>query len=367
MTDRDYMMRALELARKGVGAVSPNPLVGAVIVKDGRVIGEGWHEHFGGPHGERNALAACTESPGGADLYVNLEPCCHYGKTPPCTEAIMESGIRRVVVGTEDPDPRVAGKGIRLLRENGIEVETGVMKQECEELNRVFFHFVKSGTPYVVMKYAMTMDGKIATAAGNSRWITGERAREKVHEDRNRYSAVMAGVGTVLSDDPLLTCRMPGGRNPVRIICDTRLRTPLASMVVRTAGAVPTVIATGCRAEEALRPYCEAGCRVLPVPAPDGKLDLKVLMEKLGETGIDSVLLEGGGTLNWSALKSGIVNRVQAYIAPKLFGGRDALSPVEGEGVEMPGFSFLLAEPVITRIGEDILIESEVTGCLQGS
>lgn len=367
MTDRDYMIRALELAGKGVGAVSPNPLVGAVIVKNGHVIGEGWHKQLGGPHAERNALAACSGSPRGADLYVNLEPCCHFGKTPPCTEAIIESGIRRVVVGTADPNPKVRGKGIRMLRENGIRVETGVLKEECEELNRVFFHFIKFGTPYVVMKYAMTMDGKIATTTGKSKWITGENARERVHEDRGRYSSVMAGVGTVLSDNPLLTCRKPGGRNPVRIICDTRLRTPLTSQVIKTAGEVPTVIATGCQDEEALKPYRVAGCDILVLPVSDGSIDLRRLMEKLGGAGIDSVLLEGGGTLNWSALKSGIVNRVQAYIAPKIFGGREAVSPVGGEGVEAPGLSFLLAKPVITRIGEDILIESEVVRCLQES
>ncbi|WP_077611261.1 bifunctional diaminohydroxyphosphoribosylaminopyrimidine deaminase/5-amino-6-(5-phosphoribosylamino)uracil reductase RibD [Clostridium sp. Marseille-P2415] len=367
MTDRDYMKRALSLAGKGTGAVNPNPLVGAVIVKEGRIIGEGWHKEYGGPHAERDALASCSASAQGADLYVTLEPCCHYGKTPPCTEAILESGIRRVVVGAADPNPLVAGKGIRFLREKGILVEEGVLEDECKELNRVFFHYMKSGMPYVVLKYAMTMDGKIAAVSGKSKWITGELAREHVQKDRNRYVSIMTGAGTVLADDPLLTCRYPGGRNPVRIICDTSLKTPLESKIIKTAETVPTIIATGCQDETLLKPYRKAGCQIYAVPVREGHIDLKKLMGMLGKAGIDSVLLEGGSTLNWSALKSGIVNRVQAYIAPKIFGGKGAATPVGGIGAEFPEQAFLLGKPAVTWFGEDILLESEVLPCLQES
>ena len=219
MNDTDYMSIALKLAEKGCGKVSPNPMVGAVIVKEGRIIGQGSHLCFGGPHAERNALASLTESPRGATLYVTLEPCCHHGKTPPCTDAIVESGIRRVVIGTRDPNPMVSGKGTGVLITNGIEVTEGILEEECRELNHVFFHYIKTGRPLVVMKYAMTLDGKTATRAGHSRWITGERSRQRVHEDRSRYFAVMCGVGTILADDSLLTCRLPATRNPVRIIC----------------------------------------------------------------------------------------------------------------------------------------------------
>ena len=219
MDDSSYMALAVELAERGVGWVSPNPLVGAVLVKDGCVIGRGWHERCGGLHAERAALADCREDPAGAVLYVTLEPCCHTGRQPPCTEAILAAGIRRVVVGSMDPNPLVAGKGVELLRTHGVEVETGVLREQCDALNPVFFHYIRTKRPYVVMKYAMTLDGKIAAYTGASRWITREAARRHVHEMRHRYRGILAGVGTVLSDDPLLTCRIPGGRDPVRIIC----------------------------------------------------------------------------------------------------------------------------------------------------
>ena len=241
MDDSSYMALAVELAERGVGWVSPNPLVGAVLVKDGCVIGRGWHERCGGLHAERAALADCREDPAGAVLYVTLEPCCHTGRQPPCTEAILAAGIRRVVVGSMDPNPLVAGKGVELLRTHGVEVETGVLREQCDALNPVFFHYIRTKRPYVVMKYAMTLDGKIAAYTGASRWITREAARRHVHEMRHRYRGILAGVGTVLSDDPLLTCRIPGGRDPVRIICDTSLRTPLDSRIVRTADKAETL------------------------------------------------------------------------------------------------------------------------------
>lgn len=360
MNDQEYMRLALHLAENGCGWTSPNPMVGAVIVKDGRIIGQGWHEQYGGPHAERNALAACTESPAGATMYVTLEPCCHHGKQPPCTDAILAAGIRRVVIGSADPNPLVAGKGVAILREHGVDVTVQVLREDCDRLNRVFFHYITTQRPYVVMKYAMTMDGKIAAYTGTSRWVTGETARNHVQQLRHRYRGIMAGVGTVLADDPLLTCRMEGGRNPVRIICDTHLRTPPDAQVVTTAKEIPTILATCCADQSRHAPYTQAGCRVLSLPEADGHVNLKLLMERLGQEQIDSVLLEGGGTLNWAALKSGIVQQVQAYIAPKLFGGSTAKTPVEGAGVPVPDAAFRLKNSRITQLGEDFLIESEV-------
>ena len=361
------MRAALEAASLGCGYVNPNPMVGAVVVKGGEIIGKGFHERYGGPHAERNAIDACTVKAAGAAIYVTLEPCCHYGKTPPCTDAIIESGISRVVIGAIDPSPPVAGKGVQKLKAAGIEVVTGVLEKECLELNRVFFHYTKTNTPYVVMKYAMTADGKIAAYTGNSKWITGEAAREKVHRDRHRYSAVMAGVGTVLKDDPLLTCRIENGRNPVRIICDTNLRTPVDSQIVSTAKDVPTIIATACGDPEKRKKYTDKNCKLITVSKKGDHIDLKELTEKIGEEKIDSILLEGGSALNWSALACGIVNRVQAYIAPKILGGTGAVSPVGGLGADSPENAFILSDTSVTRIGEDILIESELSKkCSQG-
>ena len=238
-----YMRRAIELAKKGIGAVNPNPLVGAVIVKDGRIIGEGYHRRYGELHAERDAFAHLTEDAAGAEMYVTLEPCCHYGKQPPCVNAIIEHKISRVYVGSDDPNALVSGKGYQILRDAGIEVITHVLKEECDSLNPVFFHYIVNKTPYVVMKYAMTMDGKIATYSGKSKWITGEEARAHVMEQRNALTGIMVGSETVIKDDPSLTCRIEGGRNPVRIICDSRLRISMDSQIVRTASEVPTILA----------------------------------------------------------------------------------------------------------------------------
>lgn len=378
MKDRKYMELALELALKGCGKVDPNPLVGAVIVKDGKIIGRGYHTEYGKLHAEREALASCSSSPEGAVMYVTLEPCCHHGKQPPCTDAVIDAGISRVVIGSADPNPLVAGKGVERLKAHGIEVVEGFMREECDAINSAFFRFIKTGMPYVVMKYAMTMDGKIATRTGASKWITSEAARKRVHEDRNRYMAIMAGIGTVLKDDPLLTCRIPGGRDPVRVICDTHLRIPVDSQIVQTAKKYRTLIATAqtgggessadrCGECKYIEDKCSAltakGCEILYIPVKNGHIDLEQLMKKLGEQKISSVLLEGGGTLNWSALGAGIVDRLQVYIAPKIFGGKDAPSPVGGAGVGMPAEAFLTEKPKVTFIGEDILIESEVKRC----
>lgn len=366
MSDTRHMHRAIELAMRGRGWANPNPMVGAVIVKDDRIIGEGYHQRYGQLHAERNALADCAESAAGATLYVTLEPCCHQGRTPPCTDAVLQSGITRVVIGSRDPNPLVAGKGAKILRAHGVQVVEDVEREACDNLNQSFFHFIQHRTPYVVMKYAMTLDGKIATSSGKSRWITGEAARYRVHEDRHRYSAIMVGVGTVLADDPMLTCRLEHARNPLRVVCDTRLRTPTTANVVTTTDQAATIIATSETDTGLHRPYLEAGCEVLVVPRNGEHLDLGALMTALGENQTDSLLLEGGGTLNWSALRSGVVCKVQAYIAPKLFGG-SGKTPVGGVGVETPDAAFRLGPPTVTYLGDDILLESEMIACSPGS
>ena len=239
------MRRAIELATKGEGHTDPNPLVGAVIVKDGRIIGEGYHEVYGSLHAERNALKNCTEDPSEADMYVTLEPCCHFGKQPPCTLALIEAGIRHVYVGSSDPNPKVAGKGIAQLKRAGIEVTENFMKEECDALNPVFFHYISTKEPYIALKYAMTADGRIATDSGRSQWITGAKAREHVHKLRNRYKGILVGIGTVLADDPILNCRIDGGRNPIRIVLDTYLSIPLESRLVQSAGDIPLIVVCG--------------------------------------------------------------------------------------------------------------------------
>lgn len=370
MPEEKYMRRAISLAKRGSGRVNPNPLVGAVIVRDGEILGEGWHECYGQLHAERNAIAhakAAGHSLEGSTIYVTLEPCCHYGKTPPCTEAIIEEKIARVVVGSDDPNPLVAGKGFEILREHGIEVIPHFLKEECDEINDVFFHFIKTKRPFVAMKYAMTMDGKIACHTGHSQWVTGEVARNHVQTLRNHYKGIMVGIGTVLADDPTLNCRMEEGRNPVRIVCDSHLRIPLDAKLVRTAKEYPLIVACleGADPEKRVA-LTEAGAEVIPLPKAVKKngqeyeekdtISLDALMDELGERKIDGILLEGGGTLNESALEEGIVQKAYCYIAPKIFGGKDAKTPVEGIGKGNAQDAWMFSGKNVEFLGEDILI-----------
>lgn len=417
----------MELARKGEGWTSPNPMVGAVIVKEGRVIGEGYHTRCGGLHAERQAIASLRESAKGATLYVTLEPCCHHGKTLPCTEAILEQGIGRVVIGSRDPNPLVAGKGAAMLRAAGVQVEEDFLREECDRLNPVFFHYITRGTPYVVMKYAMTADGKIAARTGASRWVTGEAARREVQKLRHRYRGIMVGIGTVLTDDPMLNCRLEGKRSPVRIVCDSRLRIPLGAQLCRTAREYPTIVACAGEPEAGQetkagpkaarvpireprssdspggaehsgelrssdspggaahsgepkgsdssrgaehsdlteftwkrRALEDMGVTVVSLPGADGRVDLRALMAYLGRRGIDSVLLEGGGALNESVLRAGIVQEVKIFLAPKLFGGAGAPSPVAGSGVDTPEEAWHLELERMSQVGEDVLLEYRV-------
>lgn len=363
MTDTEFMREALSLAQNGMGFVNPNPMVGAVIVKNGKIIGKGWHKHYGGLHAERNAFADCDSrgiNCSGADMYVTLEPCCHHGKTPPCTEAIIEHGISRVFIGSRDPNPLVSGQGAEILKNHGIEVIEGILREECDSLNEIFMHYIITKTPFVTMKYAMTMDGKIACYTGESKWITGEAARERVQHERLRHSAIMVGAGTVITDDPMLTCRIENGRDPIRIVCDSNLRIPLSSNIIQTAKNIPTIIATVSEDNSKIQEYISHDCRIINTTPKNGKVDLRELMAILGKEGIDSILLEGGAELNWSALRSGIVKKVQTYISPKLFGGASAASPIGGIGVAYPADAFMLGESNIVRIGEDFLIESRL-------
>ncbi len=389
--DEHYMKRALDLARNGFGWTNPNPMVGAVLVKEGRIIGEGWHTKCGNLHAEREAFAHCTEDPQGATMYVTLEPCCHWGKTPPCTEAIIEHGIARVVVGAPDPNPLVAGKGADQLREAGIEVTEGVMLSQCREINKVFFHFIQTKRPYVVLKYAMTLDGKIATKIGASKWITGETARAHVHLQRHRFAAIMVGIGTVISDNPKLTVRLEEyenskdssirticswkskstfmkdpfpevafSNNPTRIVLDSSLQIPLYANVVATAREVPTIIATFCADPNKISALKAYGCDVVITRERNGKVDLKDLMSKLGERGIDSVYVEGGSTVHGEFIDLGLVDEVHAYVAPKVFGGTKAPGPIGGKGVKLPTEALQFTRVKTKHLGSDVLFECEV-------
>ena len=329
-----YMRHAINLAKTAAGHTNPNPMVGAVIVKDGRIIGLGCHERYGELHAERKALQQLTEPADGAEMYVTLEPCCHYGKQPPCTEAVIKSGIKRVIIGSADPNPKVAGKGVRQLRAAGIEVIEDFMREECDSINPVFFHYITRNIPYVALKYAMTADGRIATDAGKSMWITGEEARAHVHTLRNYYSGILAGIGTVLADDPLLTCRMPGGRNPVRIILDSDLRIPMESRLVQTAKETPLIVIrrkkeqpasqkTGAvpvdpeRAEMLAERQAlleAAGVTVLAVGEDAYGLRIPEVLQELGKRKIDGILVEGGGHVNASFVRAGAVQHIYAYV-----------------------------------------------------
>ena len=360
--DIEFMRRAIELAKKGGGYVHPNPLVGCVVVKDGEIIAEGYHEKYGEFHAERNALLHCQSETKGASLYVTLEPCCHYGKTPPCTEIIIEKGIKKVFVGILDPNPLVAGKGVKILQDAGIEVEVGLCQDEIRELNKVFLKYITTKRPYVIMKTAMTLDGKIAAHTGDSRWVTNDESRKLVHELRSEMAAIIVGIGTVLADDPMLNVRLEGNpHQPVRIVVDSNLRTPIDSQLVKTAKEYRTIIATtvsdNCRD---VRPYVSTGIELIQCKSKDGHVDINDLMTKLGSHGIDSLLLEGGGTLNSAFLEAGCVDEVWAFIAPKIIGGEGAKTPVAGKGIEKMSDAIQLQNIDIQNINGDILIKGKI-------
>lgn len=361
-SDKMYMMRALELAGRGAGWVNPNPQVGCVIVKDGRVIGEGWHTAYGCLHAEREALAACSEDPAGATAYVTLEPCCHYGKTPPCTEGLIEAGIARVVMGAPDPNPLVAGKGVEALRQAGVEVTEGVLVEECRAINKAWLHFIQTKRPHVTAKFACTLDGKIGLHPGESCWLTGEEARKRTHEDRRKAAAIMVGIGTVLADDPQLTCRLEGSvKQPVRIVVDSQLRIPLDSQLVRTANDSPVIVATTSQVPASKKQaLSDAGVDVMALSSEDGHVDLSEMLDELGKRGIDSLILEGGPTLHAAFFKAGLVNSVQAYLAPRVFGGQQTPDAIGVLGLELADQAPQLQFTQVVQLGRDILLEGEV-------
>lgn len=363
------MRRAIELARGGSGWTNPNPLVGAVIVKDGEVIGEGFHERCGQAHAERNALADCArrgEDPCGATLYVTLEPCCHTGKQPPCTEAVIQAGIAHVVVGSRDPNPLVAGKGNALLREAGIQVTEDFLRGECDELNPVFFHYIQTKRPYVVAKWAMTVDGKIATCTGDACWISNEQSRADAHELRHRLAAIMVGVGTAKADDPSLTVRRASGEpgnQPLRVVVDSRLAIPEDGNLVKTARECPLLVATAMPADcERAELLHGLGAEVASLPGADGRVNLEALMVELGARGVDSVLVEGGGTLHESMFRAGLVNELVVYVAPKIAGGAGAVTPVEGQGVSAMADALALGTPDVELFGSDVRLTYRLRG-----
>ncbi|MEW9124599.1 MAG: bifunctional diaminohydroxyphosphoribosylaminopyrimidine deaminase/5-amino-6-(5-phosphoribosylamino)uracil reductase RibD [Thermotaleaceae bacterium] len=355
------MQKALTLAKHGLGYVNPNPLVGAVIVKEGRIIGEGYHAQYGQDHAEIHAFKQATEDVKGATLYVTLEPCSHYGKTPPCAKAIVEKGIKKVVIAMTDPNPLVAGKGIQFLQEAGIEICTGVLEKEAKKLNEIFIKYITTAHPFCTLKTAMTLDGKIATSRRDSRWVTGEAAREIVHQLRHQYSGIMVGIGTILADDPLLTTRLNGtsGKNPIRIILDSTGRIPLQSKVLQCNQHTKTIVAV---TEEADRNKLTAiessGAEIILTPTKDQQVDLAYLMKILGEKKIDSILLEGGSSLNYSAICAGVVDKVIAFIAPKIIGGASAPTPIGGEGIQKMEDAISLKDITAMKIGEDLMLEA---------
>lgn len=358
MNDSYYMNLALNLAKSALGQTSPNPVVGAVLVKDGQLIGMGAHLKAGEPHAEVHAIRMAGDKAEGATLYVTLEPCSHFGKTPPCSDLVIQTGIKKVFVATTDPNPKVAGTGIEKMRRAGIEVEVGLMKQEASELNKVFFYNISTGLPYVTLKSAVSLDGKTATVTGESMWITGEAARLDVHHFRHQHDGILVGVNTVIQDNPTLTTRLPsGGKNPIRIILDTYLRTPLDSKML-TDHQAPVWIITGsdvlAEHEEA---YREFGVEIIKMESP--QISIQEILVILGKRGITSLFVEGGAEVHGSFLKERAFQQIVTYIAPKLIGGRQAPVSFGGQGIEKINEAVQLTIKQVDLIGSDVRIIAE--------
>ncbi|MCS6859253.1 MAG: bifunctional diaminohydroxyphosphoribosylaminopyrimidine deaminase/5-amino-6-(5-phosphoribosylamino)uracil reductase RibD [Abditibacteriales bacterium] len=360
LSDERWMRRALALARRSKGWTSPNPCVGAVIVKGGRVVGEGFHPRAGEPHAEVFAFRQAGKQARGGTLYVTLEPCVHYGRTPPCVEVILTSGIRRVVAAMVDPDVRVNGRGLTRLQAAGVEVTCGVLEEQARKLNEDFIKFKTQGLPFVTLKIAMTLDGKIATASGESQWITGDKARAHAQRLRHEHDAILVGINTVLADDPQLTTRLRRGKDPQRIILDSRARLPLTARVLHVASSASTWVAVTQDAPQSrIRKLEQSGAKVLPTESADGRVNLRQLMKLIAAQNVMSVLIEGGGTVAWSALDAGIVDKVIFFIAPKIIGGANAVTAVEGAGRRL-GEAWRLRDVRVKRMGEDVMVEGYV-------
>jgi diaminohydroxyphosphoribosylaminopyrimidine deaminase/5-amino-6-(5-phosphoribosylamino)uracil reductase len=362
VTHEHWMKRALLLARKGKGRTSPNPLVGAVLVKRGKVVGEGYHAKAGEAHAEIVALRKAGKEARGSTLYVTLEPCTHYGKTPPCAPAVIQAGVRRVVVGMVDPNPVVKGKGISALRKAGIDVHSGTLEKECKTLNEAFCKYILMKVPFVILKVAATLDGKIATRNGESKWISSEASRRLVHRLRNEVDAVVVGVGTVLKDDPLLTARMRGGRDPVRIILDSHLRIPEDARVIGVSSSRTLIATTPLAPKDKIERLDKAGVQVLLIESKNGVVDLRAFLSKMGEMGVMSVLVEGGSRVNGAFLDEGLVDKFLLFLSPRLMGDPQALGVFQGKGFEHLKDSTSVKDVKLKRIGEDILVEGYVEG-----
>lgn len=354
--DERYVRLALRLAVKGAGSASPNPMVGAVVVRSGKVVATGYHQRPGSDHAEIVALKRAGEKARGATLYLNLEPCCHQGRTPPCTSALIGSGIKRVVAGMVDPNPLVSGRGIRQLRRAGIEVRVGVLRAECERTNEAFRKHIIRGVPFVLLKLAASLDGKIATSTGDSRWITETASRRYVHRLRARVDAVLVGVGTVLADDPRLTCRLAQGRDPWRVVLDRHLRIPLTARLLRHHEPEKTVVVTGAAARLDKRSAIQdTGAQVWNLPARRGTIPFISVLKRLGRLGLMSVMIEGGATTASRALAEGVVDKVLFFYAPKIVGG-DGREMVGALGIKKMGRATKLREMEVKRLGKDFLV-----------
>ncbi len=353
--DERFMRRALQLARKGAGSVSPNPLVGAVIVKDGRIIAEGWHRRYGENHAEINAIHSATESIEGATFYVTLEPCSHHGHTPPCADALVAARPARVVIGTTDPNPLVCGRGIEILQRAGIQTDVGILEQDCIEINRFFFKYIRTGLPYVTLKFAQSLDGRIATSAGDSRWISSPKSLRFAHQLRAVHDAVLVGAGTIINDNPKLTCRLVRGRDPIRIVLDSHLRLSLDAQIF--TDAKKTIVAcTGRAPNEKKRALEKQGVEILSVRQdPQGRVSLPALLRKLGEREISSILVEGGAGVATAFLRENLADRLVVIVAPKIIG--QGINAIENLGIEkiedVRRFSF----GKITRSGDDLIFD----------
>lgn len=360
--DIKYMKMALQVSLEGSGFVNPNPLVGAVIVKDGRVLSKGCHEYFGGPHAEINAIKNTNEDIEGATIYVTLEPCNHEGKTPPCTNVLIKKKFDRVVIGMKDPNKLVNGKGIKQLKEAGIKVDSGVLENEIEAVNEAYIKFITSQRPFCTLKTAMTLDGKISTYSGESKWISNEISRNCVHKLRHQYAAIMVGVNTIIKDNPMLTDRSESNKksNPVRIVADSNGRTPIDSFVLSTTDAKTIIAVTKNADKNFISTVEKKGAEIIVCPENNKKIDLNFLTLELGKRGIDSILLEGGSTLNFSAIQAGIVDKVYSFISPKMFGGETANTPIGGAGFKNIQDAITLNIDDVQRFDEDLMITAYI-------
>lgn len=360
------MQRAIELARRGLGRTTPNPAVGAVIVNNHVVVGEGFHPQAGKPHAEIFALQQAGGAARGADVYVTLEPCSHFGRTPPCVDALMVAGVARVFVGAVDPDPRVSGAGIAALQQAGIDVEVGLCQEECLELIEGFAKMIRCGRPFTTYKAAMTLDGCTATADGDSQWISGEQSRLRVHHLRNRADAIMVGIETILKDDPRLTVRLPqqDGRDPLRVVVDSRLRMPLTSRMLQQVSQAATLIATGCDDPQRISQLQQLGAEVVVLPLVSGRVTLPALWDELGRRQVQHLLLEGGSTLATAALEAGLIDRLMVFIAPKLAVGCPSTGLFAGKGCSFMSESTTLHQVNYEKVGEDLLVTGMITPCL---